>query len=239
MTCCRQRLGPSAAIKTWAEFVAATKSEDPFLQGGILGDLPDFIAAMKSPATPPALLEFTALEHQYLMLIEQVFARHHLDGLVYPQMLQELPGLHSGEVILETTVGESNIAGIPGVTVPAGYYASIAPFELIFLGRQWREPTLIQCAHAYEQGTLHRKPAVCGDSRAAKGAPRRGAPSRCEASLQHRHPARVTARHSAVRADAAGRGRLATRRLSGAQGGRSGSSRRCRRGPKGYCRQSV
>jgi len=71
-----------------------------------------------------------------------------------------LPGLHSGDAILETTVGELNIAGIPGITVPAGYYASGAPFELIFLGQQWSEATLIKCAYAYEQGTQHRQSAI-------------------------------------------------------------------------------
>ncbi|KEO50976.1 amidase [Thioclava pacifica] len=163
MTKYLERLGPDAAIKTWEEFVEATKAENVLAKGAILGflnELPDFVEAVKSPATPPALPAFTALKRAYLLLMDEVFARHRLDALVYPQMLCELPGLHSGDAILETTVGELNIAGIPGVTVPAGYYASGAPFELIFLGKQWSEQLLIQCAYAYEQGTLHRKPAV-------------------------------------------------------------------------------
>ncbi|MPQ94654.1 amidase [Thioclava sp. JE_KL1] len=163
MTKYLERLGPNAAIKTWEEFVEATKEENVLAKGAILGflnELPDFVEAVKSPTTPPALPAFTALKRTYLLLMEEVFARHQLDALVYPQMLCELPGLHSGDAILETTVGELNIAGIPGVTVPAGYYASGAPFELIFLGQQWSEHALIQCAYAYEQGTLHRKPAV-------------------------------------------------------------------------------
>ncbi|SFI72909.1 amidase [Celeribacter neptunius] len=163
MTLYLRRLGENAALKTWEEFVEATKAEDPFAKGAILGflkELPDFLAAVKSPATPPAMPEFTALKRRYLQLIDQVFAEHDLDALVYPQMLQELPGLHSGDAILETTVGELNIAGLPGITVPAGYYASGAPFELIFLGKQWGEPDLIQSAYAYEQGTAHRKPAI-------------------------------------------------------------------------------
>lgn len=163
MTKYLERLGPDAAIKTWEEFVEATKAENVLAKGAILGflnELPDFVEAVKFPATPPVLPEFTALKRAYLLLIEDVFARHQLDALVYPQMLCELPGLHSGDAILETTVGELNIAGIPGITVPAGYYASGAPFELIFLGKQWTEHLLIQCAYAYEQGTLHRKPAI-------------------------------------------------------------------------------
>lgn len=163
MTCYLRRLGPDAALKSWADFVAATAAEDPFAKGAILGylhELPDFTAALQSPETPPALPAFTALKAAYLRLIDEVFDRHALDGLVYPQMLCELPGLHSGEAILETTVGELNIAGIPGITVPAGYYASGAPFGLIFLGRQWSEAGLLTMAYAYEQATRHRKPAI-------------------------------------------------------------------------------
>ncbi|MFD2173427.1 amidase [Rhodobacter lacus] len=163
MTCYLRRLGPKAALKSWAEFVEATKAEDPLAPGAILGylnELADFREAVKSPETPPALPEFTALKARYLRLMDEVFARHNLDALAYPQMLRELPGLHSGDAILETTVGELNIGGFPGVTVPAGYYASGAPFELIFLGKQWSEAELLQCAYAYEQATKHRKPAV-------------------------------------------------------------------------------
>ena len=44
-------------------------------------------------------------------------------------MREQLPPLHGGGTIQETTVGEINIAGLPGVTVPAGFYASGAPFN--------------------------------------------------------------------------------------------------------------
>lgn len=161
--CYLKRLGPSAAIKNWAEFVDAVKSENPFAPGGVLSfmpSLPDFQTAMENPTAPPELPEFIALKAAYLHLLAEVFESHKLDGLVYPQMFEELPSLHSGKPILETTVGELNIAGIPGVTVPAGYYRSGAPFELIFLGLQWSEAELIAMAYAYEQATLHRKPAV-------------------------------------------------------------------------------
>ncbi|MBE3638128.1 amidase [Mangrovicoccus algicola] len=163
MTQYLRRLGPDAALQSWEAFCQATAAEDVFAPGAILGylhELPDFVEAVKTPETPPSLPQFLALKRIYLKLIEQVFAEHRLDGLVYPQMLEEVPQRGSGDAIRETTVGELNIAGLPGVTVPAGYYASGAPFELIFLGRQWSEKGLIECAHAYEQGTLHRMAAV-------------------------------------------------------------------------------
>ena len=163
MTCYLRRLGPNAALKSWDDFIAATSSEDVLAKGAILGylhELPDFAPCLADPETPPALPAFTELKRRYLELLDQVFTAHDLDGLVYPQMLNELPELHSGEAVRETTVGELNIAGIPGITVPAGYYASGAPFGLIFLGLQWSEAELLNQAHAYEQATRHRQPAV-------------------------------------------------------------------------------
>ncbi|EDM72086.1 amidase [Roseobacter sp. AzwK-3b] len=151
-----RRLGPDAALKTFAEFAEATSEENPFGPEGVLyflNSLPDFQAAMLDPTAPPAMPEFIALKAAYLDILETVFRAHSLDSLVFPQMRQELPGLHSGETIQETTVGELNIAGLPGVTVPAGFYASSAPFELIFLGRLWDEAELLAQAFAYEQAT--------------------------------------------------------------------------------------
>lgn len=156
-----QHLGPDAALKTWEEFVEATKEDNVFAKGAILGylhELNDFAPCLAAPRTPPALPEFIELKRRYLELLRDVFARHNLDGLVYPQMQRELPVAKSGEAILETTVGELNIAGIPGITLPGGYYASGSPFELIFLGQQWSEASLIKMAYAYEQATHHRKP---------------------------------------------------------------------------------
>lgn len=154
--CYLRRLGPDAALKTYAEFAAATATENPFGPGGVLSflnSLADFQAAMADPTSPPALAEFIALKARYLEIFEDVFDRHRLDGLAFPQMREELPGLNSGETIQETTVGELNIAGLPGVTVPAGAYASGAPFELIFVGQLWQEAALLAMAYAFEQAT--------------------------------------------------------------------------------------
>ncbi|WP_246054943.1 amidase [Paracoccus gahaiensis] len=163
MGCYLRRLGPDAALKTFAEFAQATAAEDAFGPGGVLSylhSLPDFRAAMEDPTRPPALPEFIALKASYLRIIDAVFHDHQLDALAFPQMRQELPPLHGTETIQETTVGELNIAGLPGVTVPAGHYASGAPFELIFVGPLWSEAALLSQAHAYEVATRHRRPAL-------------------------------------------------------------------------------
>ncbi len=155
-----ERMGPDVALKSFADFAKATEKENAFAPGGVLGfmpNLPDFGPCLADPSRPPDLPAFIALKEAYLALFDEVFTREKLDGLVFPQMREALPPLHGTETIQETTVGEINIAGLPGVTVPAGFYASGAPFNLIFVGRLWSEADLLACAFAYEGATRHRR----------------------------------------------------------------------------------
>lgn len=119
--------------------------------------MPQFKAIFENPSIPPDLSEFIALKEAYLNIFDEVFARHRLDGVVFPQMREELPPLHGEGMIQETTVGEIDIAGLPGVNVPAGYYHSGSPFSLIFVGHLWSEADLLSHAYAYESGTKHRR----------------------------------------------------------------------------------
>ncbi|WP_284947116.1 amidase [Acidisoma cladoniae] len=158
-----KRLGPDAALKTFADFAAATAKENAFGPGGVLSfmpNLPQFMACLANPTAPPDLSEFIAAKTAYMEIVEAVFAEHQLDALIFPQMRNDLKPLHGGGRIDETTVSEINIAGLPGVTVPAGYYASGAPFCLIVVGRQWSEADLLAYAFAYESATKHRQPPV-------------------------------------------------------------------------------
>ena len=61
-------------------------------------------------------------------------------------------------------VSEINIAGLPAVTVPAGYYGSDAPFGLVFIGRMWSEADILAFAYDYERSTLHRRTPVLESS---------------------------------------------------------------------------
>ena len=155
-----ERLGPQAALRTFAEFAEATAKEDAFGPSGVLGfmpGLPQFAACLADSARPPDLSEFIAAREAYLDIFNAVWTREELDALAFPQMRTALPPLHGTDTIHETTVGEINIAGLPGVTVPAGYYGSGAPFNLIFVGRMWSEADLLGLAYAYEQATRHRR----------------------------------------------------------------------------------
>ncbi len=155
-----ERLGPDAALRSWQQFVAATSAEDPLAPSGILAymtHLPDFAAALADPNAPPQTTAFFVLRERYLEIFDAVMEKHGLDALVFPQLHDQLPSRESKQILHETTVSEINIAGIPGVTVPAGYYASGSPFGLIFVGRRWSEASLLAMAYDYEQAIQHRR----------------------------------------------------------------------------------
>ena len=155
-----ERMGPDVALRSFAEFAAATAAEDAFGPGGVLSFmplLPAFRACLADPARPPELAEFIAARESYLELFNAVMAEHQLDALILPQMRSELTALHGEETIQETTVSEINIAGLPAVTVPAGYYPSGAPFGLVLVGRMWSEASLLALAYDYECATKHRR----------------------------------------------------------------------------------
>lgn len=155
-----ERLGSNSAVKSIEEFAKVTAQEEAFGPGGVLSylqNLPQFAATAADPRTPPDISQFIELKTKYLNIFEEVFARHQLDAMLVPQMRNELPLLRNQDTIQETTVGEINIAGLPGVNLPAGYYASGAPFSIMFVGQLWSEADLLGLAFSYEVKTRHRK----------------------------------------------------------------------------------
>jgi aspartyl-tRNA(Asn)/glutamyl-tRNA(Gln) amidotransferase subunit A len=55
-----------------------------------------------------------------------------------------------------------NLAGLPGLSVPAGFTRTGLPIGLQLIGRPFEEATLLRAAHAYERATEwhKRKPAL-------------------------------------------------------------------------------
>ncbi|UCI31915.1 amidase [Mesorhizobium sp. B4-1-4] len=149
-----RRLGRSSAANSLAGLKNLI-SEDPFAAGGVLGRYvesePIARKSLEDPTQPPDLSGFLAVRLQYLNTFEAIMNRHNLMALAFPQSLAEIPGVFDGSRYPATTVSEINIAGLPGVTVPAGRYPNGSPFSLIFVGRMWSEAYLLSLAHSYEK----------------------------------------------------------------------------------------
>lgn len=122
--------------------------------------LPVLADSLLHPDDPPDLSGFWALRGQYLSVFDAVMAAHDLDALAFPQTYEEIPALFSAATYAATTESAINIAGLPGVVVPAGAYGSGAPFSLIFVGPLWSEARLLGYAYDYERATRHRIEAV-------------------------------------------------------------------------------
>jgi aspartyl-tRNA(Asn)/glutamyl-tRNA(Gln) amidotransferase subunit A len=145
-------LGPESPIHSIDSLKRLTGA-DPFDRSGplrYLWEMEDFPALLADCRHPPDLSEFLAAREHYLRVFDAVMAAHRLDAMVMPQTRAEPPPLVSSDPILETAVSEINIAGLPGVTVPAGLYPSGVGFGLLFVGRLWSEGTLLSFAAEYE-----------------------------------------------------------------------------------------
>lgn len=146
-----------SSLAAWKVLVHAS----PFEPGGTLRwyveALPVLAASLADPATPPPLQAFHDLRAQYRQIFNAVMTANQLDAMVVPQVVAALPALFSDAVIAETSISPLDIGGLPGVTVPAGQYASNkAPFSLLVIGRPWSEAALLGLAYDYEQATRHR-----------------------------------------------------------------------------------
>ncbi len=144
--------GPHNAIHS-VETLRRVTGVDPFDRSGPLSYLwesESFAELYANYAGTPDFSEFLAAREDYLRVFDSVMSAHGLDAVVMPQTRAEPPLLFAPEPIQETAVSEINIAGLPGVTVPAGLYPSGAGFGLLFVGRMWSEGALLSYAAEYE-----------------------------------------------------------------------------------------
>ncbi len=144
-----ERLGPDAAIHSVEELLEKT-GENPSIFNRYEGNLPD-------PDGVADLSKFVEVRTKYLEYINETMDKYDLDALVYPQMFKESPLLSTEDNIGATTVSEINVAGVPLVTVPSGYYDSGSPFAIVFVGKLWSEASLLGMAFDYEQATQSRE----------------------------------------------------------------------------------
>jgi amidase len=144
--------GPGAPIHS-IETLRRVTGADPLGPSGSLGylyELENFAALVESCGEAPDMSGFIAARESYLDIFDSVMDAAGLDAMVMPQTREEIPPRESDLVILETAVSEINISGLPGVTVPAGTYASGGGAGLLFVGRLWSEATLLNLALDFE-----------------------------------------------------------------------------------------
>jgi Asp-tRNA(Asn)/Glu-tRNA(Gln) amidotransferase A subunit family amidase len=144
--------GPANAIHS-VETLRRVTGADPFGPSGPIAymwETEGFAALAADYRQPPDLAEFVAAREDYLRVFDSVMSAHRLDAIAMPQTRAEPPLLFAPEPIRETAVSEINIAGLPGVTVPAGLYPSGVGFGLLFVGRMWSEAALLSYAAEYE-----------------------------------------------------------------------------------------
>ncbi len=152
-----RRLGPSAAINSFEE-VEEVLGINLFAPGqplSFIGSLPNAEEYLANPSFLP-IEDFLEVRESFLSIFLEVLDSNNLDGLAFPQMYAPVPSLFGGGGYSATTVSEINILGVPGITVPAGYYENGSPFSLIFLGAPFSEAELLGYAYDYEQATLLR-----------------------------------------------------------------------------------
>ena len=80
--------------------------------------------------------------HKLRDVVEDTFAKHDLEVMVFPGVM-DLPA----------------VTNFPGMIVPAGYTSEGKPFGITFMALEGEEGKIIQAGYSYEQATkLRREP---------------------------------------------------------------------------------
>ena len=138
-----ERLGPSAAANSIEELNAWADAH------GFEGDtrVNNMLNGLNEPLD---LTAFLANRAEYLRIFNKVMDDQDLDAVIFPQQIREIGPLFGGNVSA-STVSEINVAGLPGVVVPDGAYASGKPFDLIVVDKQWSEAEMLGYAYDFAE----------------------------------------------------------------------------------------
>jgi len=140
---------PSAPVRSIGE-IYESKRYDPHLE-----------AALKEmtsigPRDSKLYFETLAKRGELQEVTLKAMADAHVDALIYPTIRRKAAPV--GDNQDGSNCALASIAGLPAISVPAGFTPDGMPVGLEILGRAWSEPQLIKFAYAYEQRTRHRHP---------------------------------------------------------------------------------
>jgi amidase len=115
-------------------------------------------AQAKGPLTDKAYVDASTKARRLAREgIDKVLQSNRLDAIVAPTTAPAWLTDHvNGDAYAGSSSTPAAVAGYPTITVTMGDAAGL-PVGLSFVGAAWSEGKLLQLAHAYEQGTRHRR----------------------------------------------------------------------------------
>lgn len=92
--------------------------------------------------------------------IDKIMDTHRLDAIIAPTGSPAWKtDWVNGDNFGISSSSAAAIAGYPAISLPMGFVSGL-PVNITFYGKAWSEPTLIEMAFAFEQGTKHRRKPV-------------------------------------------------------------------------------
>ncbi len=150
-------LGPGAPVKSVSELIEFNKNDSLELR---YHDQRYLEMADQKPGTDDQdyIDALTALMIESREKgIDRVMNEHQLDAIIAPTGGPAWKtDLVNGDSFHVGSSSPAARAGYPNITVPMGFIDEL-PVGISFFGRAWSEPTLIEIAYGFEQGTKHRQ----------------------------------------------------------------------------------
>ncbi len=152
-----QSLGPQSPVKTLDNLIAFNKTDSV----GLMYFNQQYLemANEKGGLDDPEYLKALAAMHEGSRNqgIDRVMDDYQLDAIIAPTGSPAwFTDWINGDSFQLGSSSPAAHAGYPNITVPMGYIEEL-PVGISIFGRAWSEPVLIEIAHAYEQGTRHRR----------------------------------------------------------------------------------